>query len=438
MLLLAMKFLKDAAKAAKRICIEAFRPAGLAEGCAFTEMLGITTLKVVSYMFGVEEGVKILHLWCSHVHDVGLCPRCAAVSDVLCEEERRCVRHLNTMGMITFLHFLSRRFRCDQCGKLFTEELSFAEPYRRQTVAFEKYIYELCKASSRKTVAQREALSQSTVKDILKRGASKLEVQAGSILTRTLGIDEISLKKRHKQFALIISDIDRKCVLAVLEARDKERLRQWIVGLDVRQREAIEHVAIDMWRPYQQVARAELPRARITADRFHVMKQLNERISQIRRKIQNNGDESLRQLLKGSRWLLVRNRSELESEEEERLGEILSACAELRTLYLFKEEFRLIFEKVTDKAKAQRFLLAWKIRATHTANKYLLKFVATLENWWEEILNYFTERITSGAVEGLNNAIRGIIRRAFGYRNFENFKLVVFAEQGPAAKQSAM
>jgi transposase len=133
--------------------------------------------------------------------------------------------------------------------------------------------------------------------------------------------------------------------------------------------------------------------------------------------------------LKGSRWLLVRNGSELSSREEQRLREVLDSCPELRTVYLLKEEFMLIFEKVNTRDKAQRYLRAWRLKALSTGNRFLAKFVKTLENWWKEILNYFLEGITNGFVEGLNGAIRNIIHRAFGYRNFQDFRLQVFAEQ---------
>jgi transposase len=97
-------------------------------------------------------------------------------------------------------------------------------------------------------------------------------------------------------------------------------------------------------------------------------------------------------------------------------------------VYLLKEEYRLIFEKIDYRAKAERFLSAWKQKAIGTGNTFLIRFVKTLVIWWHYILNYFFERITNGFVEGLNGAIRNIISRAFGYRNFNNIKLRVFAE----------
>ena len=183
-----------------------------------------------------------------------------------------------------------------------------------------------------------------------------------------------------------------------------------------------------MWAPYHQAARSKLPHAKVVVDRFHVMKQLNTRLTQLRTAYQKGLAPAMRSEIKGSRWLLVRNRSELSSLEESQLTKMLQLCPELRTLYLLKEEFRRIFEKVHDRHKAARFLSAWILRANLTGNKYLAKFVTTLRNWWEEILNYFIERITNGFVEGLNGALRAMMRIAFGYRNFHNFRLRTFAE----------
>ena len=185
-----------------------------------------------------------------------------------------------------------------------------------------------------------------------------------------------------------------------------------------------------MWQPYRQAVRAKLPQAQLVADRFHVMKQLNDRLTQMRRSIQRRADELSQQVLKGCRWILVKNRDDLTPVEELRLQEILATCPELRTLYLLKEEFRTICEKITDRKQAERFLRAWLYKAKRTGDRFLLKFVKTLQNWWHEILNYFDDRITNGFVEGINRAIRLIINRAYGYRNFENFRLQILAQHG--------
>ena len=276
-----------------------------------------------------------------------------------------------------------------------------------------------------KAVAIAEGLSQSTVKEIFNFYAAMKNTSVTSILShsiRVLGIDELSIKKRHKQFVLVLSDIDRKCILAVLADREKKTLENWIEALSSQEKRSIRFVSIDMWAPYYQAALKKLPHAKVVVDRFHVMKQLNTRLTQLRTKYQKESTPELQKVLKGSRWILVRNRTELPAAQADHLDEILKMCPDLRTLYLLKEEFRTIFEKIRCREKAARFLDAWILKAKLTGNKYLSKFVATFKNWREEILNYFMERITNGFVEGLNNGLRTMTRTAFGYRNFVNYK----------------
>lgn len=342
----------------------------------------------------------------------------------------RSVRDLDLLGQRVFLHFPSRRFECESCGRPFTELLSSVDTHRRQTRRFEQQIYQRCLKSTRKQVAEEAWVHQATVLDILKRWAKHPRKPPVSLAVRILGIDEISLAKGHEQFALVLSDLERRCVLAVYSDRRQETLEKWLDALSPAERLAIGCVSMDMWEPYRAVIRTKLAHAAIVADRFHVMRQLNERLTQMRRTLQAQAAPEVQAELKGSRWILVKNRENLTPKESAKLEAVLAACPELRTLYLLKEEFRLIFEKIKERAQAERFLRAWVCKAQQTHDKFLLKFVGTLLNWWTEILNYFLERVTNGFVEGMNRALRAVIDRAFGYRNFENFRLQVFAEHG--------
>jgi len=421
-------FIKDAAKAVKRITLQDF--IHVADD-TLSKWLGIATMIINSYFFNKEGEYEVLHIWCSHRENVALCSHCNTLSTTIHQEKHRCIRHLDMWGKKTFLHFLSRRFQCDHCGRTFNEELPFVDAHRRQSIAFEKHIYKLCQGSTFKKVAFCEGLSNSTVIDIFNYYAAiKHTISNNFRATRVLGIDELSLKKRHQQYVLVISDIDRKCVLTILPNREKKTLEKWIESLNEQERKAIRWVSIDMWAPYYQAARSKLPHAKVVVDRFHVMKQLNTRLTQLRSKYQKESTIEIQDILKGSRWILVRNRHELSKEDAEKLNIILGKCPELRICYLLKEEFRAIFEKIQSKEKAARFLDAWMFKVMHSGDKYLAKFVKTLRNWRDQILNYFIERITNGFVEGLNNGLRIIIRMACGYRNFNNFKLRAFSQFG--------
>jgi len=426
------KIAKDAAQAVKRVD-SLTTQAVTAE--TLSELLGLPGMRVTRFAIEEEEGEQYLHLFCEHQHDVTMCPHCMQVTSETHEQKDRCVRHLDIWGMKTLVHFPQRRFDCDVCGRPFTENLTWIDPKRRQTKVFEMHIYERVKHKTpRKQVALQEGLHEATVLDIFKRQAKRATRQVDDQRVDILGVDEMSLRKGHKQYALVLSDLERRRVIAVLPNRLKKTFEEWLDGLTEEQRRAIKVVSMDMWEAYRQAVHKKLPHAQIVADRFHVMKHLNHQIDLMRRSIQRKakkaGHETLYQALKGSRWVLLKNRCELTPEQEAQLRTILAVSDELRAIYLLNEEFRIICNKITDRTRAQRFLRAWTWKALATGSRYLIRFVNTLRNWWHEFLNYFDDRVTQGFVEGINRAIRGIINRAFGFRNFDNFRLQVLVECG--------
>jgi transposase len=163
------KFIKDASKAVKRISKSEFKKTA---DNTLTELLGIATLFVTMYALRREGNHEILHLWCAHRDDVALCPHCGCLSQDVHQEEERSIRHLDVWGKKTILHFLARRFKCEDCDKIFSEQLPFVDSHRRQSIAFELHVYQSCLESTRKAVAVRNGLSHSTVKEIFNRFAA--------------------------------------------------------------------------------------------------------------------------------------------------------------------------------------------------------------------------------------------------------------------------
>lgn len=421
------KITNDASRAVKRVTdldIQVVTPETL------TALLDLPGMRVVGFAIENQDGQEYLHLFCEHCHEVAVCPRCGKVVTGGYDDKDRSVRHLDVWGKRTIVHFPRRRFECTKCGKPFTELLVWIDPKRRQTLAFEQYIYEcICKKKmSRKQGALQERLHEETVLGIFKRWAKQSVRQSKRRRVRVLGIDEIYLG--HKEYVLVLSDIERRCVIEVLPNRLKATLEKWLDGLSKEERRAIEVVSMDMWEAYRQAVRNKLSHASIVADRFHVMKQLNHQLDLLRRNLRKNGDETVAELLKNSRWILLKNRCDLKPEEEAKLLRILEASDELRTIYLLKEEFRTLCDKIKGRDRAKRFLRAWTWRAEMSGSRYLRRFAKTLHNWWQEFLNYFAGGVTQGFVEGINRAIRGIINRAYGFHKFEHFRLQVLVECG--------
>ncbi len=417
----------DAARAVQRVSSLDIQPRTPE---TLTTLLGLPELRVVGFAIETDADTEYVHLFCEHCHSVALCPCCGQVLSGGYDSKSRSVRHLDIWGRRTLIHFPQRRFTCPACMRPFTAQLSWLAPKQRHTQAFAAHIYACItqQKMSRRQVARQEGLHEATVLAIFKQAAQAALRSTGQQPVRVLGIDEIHLG--HQEYVLVLSDIARRRVIAVLPDRLKATLEHWLAGLSATERHAIREVSIDMWRPYRQAVRHQLPHARITADRFHVMKQLNHQLDLFRRHLRRQ-DEPLAELLKQKRWVLLKNRAALTAAEEAQLQQLLTTSDTLRRVYLLKEEFRTICEKLHDRERAARFLRAWLWRAEATGNRYLQRFAQTLRNWWSEFLNYFATGVTQGFVEGINRAIRGIINRAFGFHKFEHFRLHVLAECGP-------
>jgi len=248
---------------------------------------------------------------------------------------------------------------------------------------------------------------------------------------RVLNIDEIALEKGHGNFVLVLSAPEEGYVLEVLPDRERKTLENWLDGLVPEMKKAIQVVNLDMWEPYTLAIKAKLRHARIVVDRFHVMKNLNHCLTVARREIQRHASNEVKEQLKGSRWALVKNQKDLNEKQRANLERLYQASPKLKVCHQLKEQFRTIFETVTDREKARVALLRWMKQVEKLNVTALQSFLVTLKNWFELILNYFLERWTNAFAEGINNKIKLIKRRAFGFTNFDHFRLRILVEGAP-------
>jgi transposase len=247
---------------------------------------------------------------------------------------------------------------------------------------------------------------------------------------KVLCLDEIAPHKGHGGYLLIISAPELGLVLDVLKDRKKASLEAWFEQRGPDWCATVEVCCADMWDAYHEAAQAHLPRARLTVDRFHVMKNLTDAVTKARRTIQKNADETTQQILKGGRWLLVKNPDDLTAEEHSRLAAMLAASPDLKQCYELKEAFRQWFNRPLERAAAADQLTDWLTRVEASGLKALQAFTRTVCNWRESILNYFEGRHSNGFAEGVNLKIKLLNRCAFGYRNFDNFRLHILTAFG--------
>jgi len=393
---------------------------------ALTHLLDLPEFAVAGLEYDDRLDCLVVH--CTHVRDAAQCPACGTWSSHPHQYEPRAVRDLSWAGHVCYLEFPRRRFKCARCRRPFTEVVEAVAPQARCTRRYERYLFAQCRGSTIQDVGRRERLSYKTVEGRYYRLAAQHEAETIPEPVRRLGIDEIALKKGRGQYVLILTDLERKRVIAVLCARTKEALEAYFETWSPEQRAAVVDVALDLWEPYHLAVRAKLPTARITGDRFHVMQNLNDRVTQARRAIQRAASATEKKRLKGFRWLLVKNQADLDAQEQATLAEMYTAAPLLGRLHELKEAFRTICETAPDRATAAARLRAWIAEVEASDLSSLRPFVTTLHNWWDAILNYFHDRLTSGFVEGMNNKLKLLKRRAFGYRNFAHFRLRVLIE----------
>lgn len=367
-----------------------------------------------------EDSVNIL---VSLEHDFQLCPTCLIPTCRLVDVTPKRYRDLNLNGRACYIEVDLRRFECGGCFCTFTEQLPFAAPYRHFTNRFEHEVYECCKETTATYAATKFGISDKTATEIYYAIAKQKQEQPPLLSAEAIGIDEIAMHKGHKDFVVVISDLNNKRVIDVLRDRKKEALEAYMDSWKDEFKDTIKSVAIDLWGPYRSVVESKLPNAKAVADRFHVMQNLNKALDNCRKQAKRESDDE--EIWKHAKYTLLKNREDLTDEQEGILKKVLAASPNLKTCYELKESFRDIFNSSNDRETGSTKLSEWILSVIREDTAQYYPFVRTLLNWKENILNYFDNWVSSGFVEGVNNKIKLIKRKAFGFVNFENFRLKI-------------
>jgi transposase len=275
--------------------------------------------------------------------------------------------------------------------------------------------------------AQHLGVSWDVIKDIEKRNLKKRFSRPKLRKLKRIAIDEISIG-RGPHYLTIVLDLITGAVVFVGDGKGADALVPFWTRLK-RARAKIKAVAIDMSPAYISAVTENLKEATIVFDHFHVIKLFNEKLSDFRRTLYHQAlTEKEKHVIKGTRWLLLKNPENLEEtrNEHERLQEALALNQPLATAYYLKEDLRQLWS-YPNKRAAKAFLKDWVARARASGIKMLTKFANTLMAHASGILAYYNFRISTGPLEGTNNKIKVMKRQAYGFRDMEFFKLKIMA-----------
>jgi transposase len=319
------------------------------------------------------------------------------------------------------------RVECQSCGLVRQVEIGFADPRRSYTKSFERYALELSRSMTIRDVALHLDVSWDLIKEIQKRDLSRRFAKPKLRHLRRIAIDEIAVAKGHR-YLTVVMDLESGAVVFVGDGKGADALKPFWKRLRPSKAE-IEAVAMDMSAAYRGAVSTNLPKAKIVFDHFHVVKLFNERLSELRRALYREATEMMhKEVLKGTRWLLLKNPENLDEKKNEKrqLEEALALNQPLATAYYMKDDLRR-FWKQPGKQFATTFLDGWIRRAAASGIKILQQMAKTLAAHRSGLLAYYDVMITSGPMEGTNNKIKTMKRQAYGFRDHEFFKLKILA-----------
>ena len=374
------------------------------------------------------KGERQAEVWIELLPKAGrrmVCSGCRRTTDRIHDSQERWIRDLPILDAQTQLLVWRCRVDCPRCGPRL-EVLDWLPPYSRVTRRLATSVARLCEVLPIKQVAEHFDVSWHAVKKIDKEYLSENLGPPDLSGIEVLATDEFAIEKGHRYATVVIEPCSRE-VLWVGRGRDRDSIRPFFDLLGPERCGRIQAVAMDMNAAYELEVRDHCPKAKVVYDLFHVVaKYGREVIDRVRVDEANRvrNDKKARKVIKGSRWLLLRNPENTRDEDRVRLQELLKANRKLMTAYLLKEDLKHLWDYSYEGA-AKRFWRQWYSRAIRSRIEPLKKFARRLKGYLSGILSHCRWPLNTSVLEGINNKIKVIKRRACGFRDDDYFFLKI-------------
>jgi transposase len=329
--------------------------------------------------------------------------------------------HAPPIGMDrTKLFIKAPRLECQRCEQVLNAVLPNVVPLCNYTKSFARLAIDLRKMMTISDVARYLGVSETMIRSIDKKYLQKTFGKPRLRDLEIMAIDEIYVGRKLK-FLTIVINWQTGAIVFVGKGKGEKALKPFWKRLH-SSRAKVKAVATDMASAYYAAVRKNLPKAKHVFDRFHIVKLMNEKLTDLRRTLQSEAEQMDKKVLKGLRWLLLKHPDNLDESKNERtrLKEALALNHSLATAYYLKDDLSQIWQQF-DKASAGRFLTDWCNRARASGIKVLQTMAKTLQAYRTGILNWYDFSISSGPLEGINNKIGALQRMAYGYRDPDYF-----------------
>ena len=335
--------------------------------------------------------------------------------------------------MRIYLDFEVRRVDCRRCGKVKRERLEFVADNPFYTKRFAYYVGRRCRSATIKDITEELKLDWHTVKELDKQYMAAQLAKAGSPGPKVIGIDEVSISKRHT-YRIVVSDLVRsRPIWFGGEDRSQASMAQFYQWLGNTKSERIGLALMDMWKPFRNATKAHAPNAAILFDKFHIVRHLGQALDKVRKSEYARLSGNKRRYIKGQKYTLLSRWENLTLEGRHALKTLLAANKRINTAYLLKESFGQLWSYERE-GWARRFFENWHSSLKWQRLKPYEKFATMIDHHWDGIAAYCKpeNKVSLGFVEGLNNKIRVIQRRAYGLRDEEYLRLKILTCMLPA------
>lgn len=339
------------------------------------------------------------------------CPNCGYSQFYSHDKTEQVFFDTPMQGKPAILKMMRMRYKCRSCGKTFREPLPDIDDKRLMTSRLKEHIQKRAMRETFAVVARETGLDEKTIRHVFDDYANEKAQSMPFVTPRILGIDELKLVG---SFRCILTNIEHNTVFDILPSRKKECVREYLKKLP--DKDNIEQVTMDMWRPYKDAVNAELPGRIIVIDKFHIVRMANESLEASRKAIRATLERKDRLKLKNERFVLLKRRHSLSEEETEKLQKWSAWYPELGLAYDAKEAFFCLFDdQGLDSKTAKEALIAWQRGIDPSIARHFETLTKALNNWMPEILNGFDYPITNAYTESINRLAKDLQRMGRGY-----------------------
>jgi len=378
-------------------------------------------VKVVKSQYYEEDGLIVIHLEPDRRYRP-ICSGCGSKDCMMHSYRTRFIRDLPLAATKVVLRYTYQRVNCKSCG-IRGETNEFVSPYARITKRFAEYIFSLCHSMTIIDVAKHFDIDWKTIKNVEKARMQERLERDGQRIAPVLAIDEISIRKGH-QYLTVVVDYKRGKVLWMGPDRKMNTLKRFFTCLTEEEKASIKAIATDMWDPYIRAIETYCPKVAIVFDLFHVVQIFNRVIDKVRNLEYIKALQKDKPVLKGTKYILLKNRTSLKPKEKPKLKALLKLNHNLSATYILKDYLKKLWNYKYP-AAARNFLEYWCHLALKSGLKPLKKFAKMLKRYAYGIINHCLYPIHTGKVEGINNKIKVIKRKAYGFLDLEYFILKV-------------